>query len=411
MALIEEFSYEAISPSGGPVLKGSLEATSRNVVIAKLRGQGLMPLKVVALSKTGLNQEVKLFNREGRVKLKPLALFTKQLSGMLNAGMPLLRALTVVIEQTDDAPLRTALGVVQTDLESGRSFSDALAGQPQAFPPLLISLVRVGEIGGFLGDSLKQAAKVYADDAELQDKLKAASTYPMVVLVIAVLAVIGMITFIVPVFEGLFASMGGELPLPTQILVNLSHNMVWILPVLIVGGLLGLTWWRRNHNNESVRRVLDPFKLKAPVFGPLITKVAVARFSRNLAMMLHAGVPLLQALDIVGDAANNWAISQAVKEVQDSIKEGRTFAGPLAKAEVFPPMVAQMVSVGEESGTLPEMLGSIADIYEAEAKSATEQLASTLEPILIMLIGVLIGGMVLTLYLPLFGLYEQMSQQ
>lgn len=411
MALIEEFSYEAISPSGGPVLKGSLEATSRNVVIAKLRGQGLMPLKVAAVSKTGLNQEVKLFNREGRVKLKPLALFTKQLSGMLNAGMPLLRALTVVIEQTDDAPLRTALGVVQTDLESGRSFSDALAGQPQAFPPLLISLVRVGEIGGFLGDSLKQAAKVYADDAELQDKLKAASTYPMVVLVIAVLAVIGMITFIVPVFEGLFASMGGELPLPTQILVNLSHNMVWILPVLIVGGLLGLTWWRRNHNNESVRRVLDPFKLKAPVFGPLITKVAVARFSRNLAMMLHAGVPLLQALDIVGDAANNWAISQAVKEVQDSIKEGRTFAGPLAKAEVFPPMVAQMVSVGEESGTLPEMLGSIADIYEAEAKSATEQLASTLEPILIMLIGVLIGGMVLTLYLPLFGLYEQMSQQ
>jgi len=410
MGLIEEYAYQAVDPRSQAVVKGTLEAGTQSAAAGKLRAQGLLPLQIQALSRTGLNRDVKLFDRERRVKLKPLALFARQLASLINAGLPLMRSLAVLIEQTEDPPLRSALLAVQADLEGGQSLSAAFGKQPHAFPPLLVNLVKVGEMGGFLGDSLNLAAKNYNADADLQDKLKAASTYPMVVLAIAVLAVIGMIAFIVPIFEKMFTSMGGELPLPTQILVGLSHNMVWLLPLLVALVMGGWFWWLRNRRTEAVRKVVDPYKLRAPLFGKLVTKIAVARFSRNLSMMLGAGVPLLQALSTVGQASNNWAIEQAVRDVEKSVRDGRSFATPLARAGVFPPMVAQMVSVGEESGTLPDMLGSVADMYEAEAKTATEQLASTLEPILIVLIGIMIGGMVLALYAPIFGIYGQLAQ-
>ncbi|MCA0250951.1 MAG: type II secretion system F family protein [Actinobacteria bacterium] len=412
MALLVEYSYRAVDSKSGGVVKGVLEATGQSAVVAKLRAQGLLPLDVTPVSKTGLHQEIKLFpDRDRRVKLKPLAVFSRQLSGLINAGLPLMRAISVLIEQTPDPGLRASLTLVQADVEAGLSFSGALSKYPNAFPPLMVSLVRVGETGGFLGDSLALIAKTYQSDAELRDKLKAASTYPMVVLCIALVAVLGMVTFIVPVFEGMFSSLGGELPLPTQILVNISHNMIWILPLLIVLGIGGWFWWMKNRNTVAVRRTLDPLKLKLPLFGPLITKLAVARFARNLSMMLAAGVPLIQALSSVSQAANNWAVEQAIAAVQQSVRDGKSFATPLAKAGVFPPMVAQMVSVGEESGTLPDMLDTVATLYEAEAKTATEQFASTIEPILIVLIGVLIGGMVLTLYLPMFSIYGELNNQ
>ena len=412
MALLVEFAYRAVDAKSGGVVKGVLEGTGQPAVVAKLRAQGLLPIDVTPVSKTGLNQEIKLFpDSERRVKLKPLAVFARQLSGLINAGLPLMRAISVLIEQTQDAGLRASLTLVQADVEAGLSFSAALGKYPHAFPPLMVSLVRVGETGGFMGDSLALIAKTYQSDAELRDKLRAASTYPMVVLIIALVAVVGMVTFIVPVFEGMFASLGGELPLPTQILVNISHNMIWILPLLIVLSVAGWFWWMKNKNTVAVRRVIDPLKLKLPLFGPLITKLAVARFARNLSMMLTAGVPLIQALSSVSQAANNWAVEQAIADVQQSVRDGKSFAVPLAKAGIFPPMVAQMVSVGEESGTLPDMLGTVADLYEAEAKTATEQFASTIEPILIVLIGVLIGGMVLTLYLPMFSIYGELNNQ
>ena len=228
-------------------------------------------------------------------------------------------------------------------------------------------------------------------------------------LCIAIVAVLGMVTFIVPVFEQMFQTLGGELPIPTQILVTISHNMVWILPLLIVVTSAAWIWWVRNRHTEAVRKFVDPIKLRMPIFGKLVTKIAVARFSRNLSMMLNAGVPLLQALQIVGQASNNWAVEQAVQRVQESVREGKSFAAPLAKAGVFPPMVSQMVSVGEESGTLADMLESIADFYEAEVTTATEQLTSTIEPILIVVLGVVIGGMVLALYMPIFSLYGQLN--
>ena len=329
-----------------------------------------------------------------------LAVFSKQMAGLINAGLPLMRTRAILIEQAEDKKLQSSLVGVRAAVESGSSFSAALAAYPDVYPPLMISMIRVGESGGFLGESLATIAETYAGEAELQGRIKSATTYPIIVFVIAILGVVAMVTFVVPIFEGMFTGLGSALPLPTQILVTLSNNMLWILPLMIVGGIAGWLWWVRNRREEKVRRVVDPWRLKLPVVGPLTTKIAVARFARSLSMMLDAGVPLVQALSIVGAASNNWKIEQAVREIQESVKQGRSFSGPLAKAEVFPPMVAQMISVGEESGTLAEN----------EVETATSQLTASIEPILIVGIGIIIGGMVISLYMPIFSIYGELGQ-
>jgi type II secretory pathway component PulF len=411
MALIEEYTYRAIDPTGGGVVKGTIEASSDGAVSAKLRAQGLTPLEVSLTSKTGLNREISIPGFEKRVKVATLAVFAKQMAGLINAGLPLMRTLSILIEQAEDKKLQRALVGVQSSIESGASFSAALGTYPDVFPPLLVSMVRVGEAGGFLGQSLATIAETYQGEAELQAKIKSATTYPIIVFSIAIIGVVAMVTFVVPVFKGMFENLGSELPIPTQILVILSNNMVWILPVTIVLAVVAWLWWVRNRRDDRVRKVVDPIKLRLPVFGPLATKIAVARFTRGLSMMLHAGVPLVQALSIVGAASNNWKIEQAVRDIQESVKQGRSFATPLAKAEVFPPMVAQMAAVGEESGTLADMLASIADFYENEVETATDQLTSAIEPILIVGIGIIIGGMVVSLYMPIFSIYGELGQQ
>jgi len=409
MSLVEEYTYRAVDPNGGGIVKGVIEATSEGAVAAKLRAQGLAPLEVGLTSKTGLNREITIPGLQRPVKVAVLAVFAKQMSSLINAGLPLMRTLSILVEQAQDKSLRAALIKVHASIESGSAFSGALAQHPDVFPPLMVNMVKVGEAGGFLAQALKTVADTYKEEAELQDKIKSATTYPLIVLSIAIIGVIAMVTFVVPVFEGMFKGLGSELPLPTQILVTLSNNMVWILPLMIVGAVFFAFWWLKNRNEERVRRVIDPLKLKLPVVGPLATKIAVARFSRGLSMMLKAGVPLVQALSIVGAASNNHKIESAVLTVQESVKQGRSFSAPLAKAEVFPTMVSQMAAVGEESGSLPEMLASIADFYEGEVKTATEQLTSAIEPILIVAIGIIIGGMVISLYLPIFSIYGELG--
>lgn len=411
MALVQEFVYRAVDPRGGDIVKGTIEAANESAVTGKLKAQGLTPLEVTLKSNTGLNREIRLPGATKHVPSRSLAIFARQMAGLINAGLPLMRTLSILIEQTEEKKLQAALIQVQADVESGSSLSGALARHPQTFPPLMLSIVRVGEAGGFLGGALTSIADTYQREAELQNKVRAAVTYPIIVLVIAVLGVLAMITFVVPVFESMFAGLGSELPIPTQILVTLSKNMWWVLPLLALIVIVFVIWWRANKHTDQVRRTLDPIKLKLPVFGTLNTKIAVARFARNLSMMLEAGVPIIQALGIVGQASNNWKIEQAVRDIQDSIRQGRSFALPLAKAEVFPAMVPQMVSVGEESGTLVEMLASIADFYEDEVETATAQLSSTIEPVLIVGLGVIIGGMVVSLYLPIFTLYAELAQQ
>jgi type IV pilus assembly protein PilC len=411
MAVVQEFVYRAVDPRGGAVVKGTIEAASESAVTGKLKAQGLTPLEVNLKSNTGLNRDIKLPGATKTVSARTLAVFSRQMAGLINAGLPLMRTLAILIEQTDDKRLQPALVQVQADVESGSSFSAALARHPQTFPPLMLSIVKVGEAGGFLGSALGSIADNYQRDAELQNKIRAAVTYPIIVLIIAIIGVLVMVTFVVPIFENMFKGLGSELPLPTQILVTISNNMWWIIPAIILVVIVVVIWWRANRHTEQYRRVVDPIKLKMPVFGKLTTKIAVARFARNLSMMLNAGVPIIQALSIVGQASNNWKIEQAVRDVQESIRQGRSFAAPLAKAEVFPAMVPQMVSVGEESGTLVEMLASIADFYEDEVETATAQLSSTIEPILIVGLGIIIGGMVISLYLPIFTLYGEIANQ
>ncbi|KHK99175.1 pilus assembly protein PilC [Microbacterium mangrovi] len=411
MAIVQEFAFQALQQGHTGVVKGTIEGPNESAVISKLKAQGLIPLQVEVKAKTGLHREITLPSLRKGVSSKSLALFARQMSALINAGLPLLRTLSILVEQTTDKKLRPVLTSVAGDIESGSSFSGALARHSDVFPPLVISIVRVGESGGFLGAALDSIAQNYQRETELHGKIRAATTYPLVVLVIAIIGVLSMVTFVVPVFANMFAGMGKALPLPTQILVNISHNMWWIIPTLIIVTLVAWIWWTRNRFTDRYRKTVDPIKLRMPVFGKLNTKIAVARFSRNLSMMLNAGVPIIEALSIVGQAANNWKIEEAVRDIQESIRAGKSFSVPLENARVFPPMVPQMVAVGEESGTLSDMLTSIADFYEDEVNTATEQLSSLIEPILIVGLGIVIGGMVISLYLPIFTLYADLANQ
>jgi len=409
VAVSDSYRYRALDQSSGKTLHGTLEAASRAQVAAKLKAQGLVPLKVAEVSKTGLQQDIDIPWLRKPVSLSDLATMTRQLSGMINAGVPLLRSITIIAGQTQQKTLRQALDQVQRDIETGGSFSQALQQQPDVFPPLMVSVVRVGETGGFLGTSLKSLADTYQRDSELRNKIKAATTYPLVVLVIAVLGMVAMVWFVVPVFEGMFSGLGTTLPGPTQFLVNLSANMTWLAPLLLVLAIAIGVYWRLNKNRPGVRAVVDPIQLKLPVFGSLIRRIQVTRFSRNLSMLLSSGVPLTQALAVTAESSGNAVIQRAVLDALESVREGGSLSAPLARATVFPPTLAHMVAVGEESGSLPEMLASIAETTENEVNTEADQLASTLEPLLLVVVGALVGAMVIALYLPILTLYGEIA--
>jgi len=328
---------------------------------------------------------------------------------MIVSGLSLIKTLTILAEQTENKKLAAALVEVRGDVEAGGALSESFAKHPIIFPRLMIYLVKAGEAGGFLDRALDSVAKNLESDVKLRGTIKSALTYPIAVLAMAVLGVFAMLIFIVPVFEGLFASFGGELPLPTQFLVTLSKNMIWIAPTVIVLVVAFTIWWNRNKHTERVRKVVDPLKLKAPVFGVLASKIAIARFSRNFAIMIGSGVPILQSLSIVGETSGNWVVENALRKVQESVRTGKSIAAPLAEEPVFPSMVVQMIAVGEDSGSLQTMLDKVADFYEEEVQSTAESLTALIEPLMIGVIGVVIGGMIVALYLPVFSIFEQIQ--
>jgi type IV pilus assembly protein PilC len=405
--LARSYAYRG-RDSSGKLTRGRMDAPSQAAVVSRLRGMGLAPVQITeAAPNTGLNREISFEQLLGsRVKLKDISVMSRQMATMIAAGLSLLRTLDILAEQTENKKLAAVLVQVRGDLEAGASLSDAMARHGDVFPPLMVNLVRAGETGGFLEQSLESAATTFEKDIKLRATIRSAMTYPVVVLGMAVLAVIGMMLFIVPTFQKMFANLGGTLPLPTLILVWTSQAMVYIVPIGAVAAVALTLWWRRNGRTEAVRSRVDPLKLKLPVFGSLMTKLAVARFSRNLASMTAAGVPILRALAIVGDTSGNWVIERAVKNVQDSVRSGRSIAQPLAAEPVFPRMVVQMIAVGEDSGALETMLGKIADFYDAEVQAMTEALTSLIEPLLIAVIGVVVGGMIIALYLPIFNIYS-----
>jgi len=395
----------------GKIVKGKVEAPSEAAVVTRLRTMGLTPVEInQSASGSGLQMEISLGAFEKGVGLKDLAVMSRQMATMIAAGLSLLKALTILSEQTENKKLAKTLAAVRTQVETGSSFSEALWRHDAVFPPIMIHLVRAGEVGGFLEQSLESVADTFEKDLKLRGTIKSAMTYPIVVLIMALVGVVGMITFIVPVFKKMFDDLHGELPIPTQILVMASDNMFWALPLLIVLIVAGVFWWKRNKRNEKVRAFVDPLKLKVPVFGELFRKVAIARVTRNLGTMTKSGVPILQALSIVADTSNNWVLEQALRKVQDSVRSGRTIAGPLGEEAVFPAMVVQMIAVGEDSGALEQMLGKIADFYDAEVQSTTESLTALIEPLMIAFVGVLIGGIIVSLYLPMFAMYDLVGQ-
>lgn len=409
MAAVKEYAYTGRNTEG-KVVKGKLDGASESAVLAKLRAMQVAPITVnESAAGTGLSMEINISFLEKQVGLKDLSIMARQMATMTSSGLSLIRCLSILAEQTENKILAKTLETVRTEVESGLSLSDSMARQSKIFPPLMVNLIRAGETGGFLEGTLESIAENYEKDVKLRATIKSALTYPVAVLVLAFVAVIGMLIFVVPVFETMFSGLGGELPLPTQFLVVISKNMIWAGPLLAVI-IIGFTfWWRKNRFEPKVLAFVDPLKLKVPVFGDLFTKVAIARFTRNFGTMIGAGVPILQSLAIVGETSGNYVIEQALIKVAESVRAGKSISGPLSQETVFPSMVTQMISVGEDSGSLQTMLEKIADFYDQEVESTAEQLTALIEPLMIAVIGVVIGGMIVALYLPIFSIFEQIK--
>ena len=404
MATAQSFAYTGRNPSG-KLIRGRLEAQSESVVLSRLVSMGLSPVSIDRASEhSGLKKEIAIPGFKKRIKLKELAVMSRQMATMIGAGLSLLRSMNILAEQTENASLAKILGKVRDEVETGVSTSDAFAMHPAVFPPLMISMIRAGETGGFLEGALDSIAVNFEKEVKLKGKIKSALTYPVIVLVMSLISVAAMLVFIVPVFQKMFTTLGGKLPLPTMMLVYMSQAMVWIGPLMIVIFFTFSIWWPKNKNTERVRKRLDPLKLKLPVFGILMKKIAVARFARNFSDMIRAGVPILRALQIVGETSGNWVIQRSLEEVADSVRQGHSLSGPLSDHPVFPPMVTQMIAVGEDAGSLEVMLNKIADFYDQEVEAATEQLTAMIEPLMVAFLGAVIGGMVVALYLPIFNI-------
>jgi type IV pilus assembly protein PilC len=405
-ATLSKFDYQ-VRDRTGKMITGQLEADSQAAVASKLTSMGYAPIKIDEVKTSGMQMEINLPG-SNRVKLKDLAIFSRQFATMIGAGLSLIRALSILHEQTENKKLAETIDDIRGRVEAGSSLSQAMAEHDKIFPKLFIAMVRAGETAGMLDEVLLRVAAMYEADVKLRSKIKSAMTYPVIVFVMAILLSTVMLIFIVPVFADMFEELGGELPLMTQVLVSASKfvtSWLGVLSYVVVPAGLWFTY-KRIRSTPKGRFALDVMKLRLPVFGPLFHKIALTRFARNLSTLMGAGVPILQALEITADTVNNGPISNAVKDVQDSVRQGESINGPLSAHDVFPPMVVQMVAVGEETGNVDGMLEKIADFYDTEIESTTESLTALMEPLMIGVIGGIVGGMVIALYLPMFKIFE-----
>jgi type IV pilus assembly protein PilC len=407
MSATATYSY-SVRDKAGKLVSGTLDAESQAAVARRLKAMGYSPVSITE-SNAGLSKELKIPGFGGKVKLKDLAVFSRQFATMINSGLSLLRALTILTEQTENKKLAQVIGEVRNDVEAGTALSAAMAKHKEIFPPLMVNMSKAGEIGGFLDSVLLQIASNYEAEVKLRGKIKSAMTYPTVVLCIAILAVTGMLLFIVPTFANMFKELGGSLPAPTKILVGISHLLKVGFPVLIILAIAGVIVWNKIKHKDGVRNFVDPLKLKVPVFGMLFQKVAIARFARNLGTMMSSGVPILQSLEVVADTTGNVVLAHATRDIQDSVRQGESITAPLRNHAVFPPMVAQMMAVGEDTGALDQMLAKIAEFYDQEVEATTEALTALIEPLMIAFLGGIIGGMIICLYMPIFSIYNQIQ--
>jgi len=383
----------------GQKKKGEMDAENENFVRLTLRRQGVEPSSIKPKPKD-VFENVKLF--QPKVTEKDIVVMTRQFATMIDAGLPLVQCLDILYSQQDNRTFKRILKQIKDDVEGGSTFADALKKHPEVFDELFVNLVAAGEIGGILDVILNRLANYIEKAAKLKKKVKGAMVYPMVVMLIAVCVVAVILIFVIPVFQQMFADFGRALPAPTQFVVNLSNFLKSYIIYVVVLVALCIFAFRRFYRTERGRTLVDDLVLRAPVFGALIRKVAVAKFTRTLGTMISSGVPILDSLDIVAATAGNKTIETALRETRMSISEGRTIAEPLADSEVFPAMVVQMISVGEATGALDTMLTKIADFYDDEVDAAVEALTAMLEPFMMVFLGGTIGGLVVSMYLPIF---------
>ncbi len=390
----------------GKLVVGQLEAESEQLLVAKLRQMGYTPIAIDEHRSEKLSREIQIPGLSNRIRLKDVAVFSRQFATMINSGLTLLRALYILAEQTESKPLAAIVNQVRIDVEKGSSLSGALGKHPKAFSRLYVSMVKAGEVGGALDSVLTRLADTIEKQVELRRKVKSAMTYPVVVGVLVAVIVSAMLLFVIPMFKGLYAELGGELPLPTTILINISSvcRQYWYFVFVVqIGIIVGLRRWI---TTEEGRKRWDAIKLKMPVMGVLVKKTALARFSRTLSALVRSGVPILESLDIVADTSGNSVVAAGILDAQAGVKQGEGLSERLANHDVFPPMVVQMMAVGEETGALDEMLDKIADFYDAEVEATVNALTSLIEPLLIVLMGSAVGGMVIALYLPMFNIIK-----
>lgn len=399
------FAYTVVDSTGAQS-KGEVEAETLQSVTDQLRQRGLIVLKV---GEKKQSKEIEL-PWAGRIKSADMTIMTRQLSTMVSSGMSILRALNVLERQTENDKLKKVLAVVRRNVESGVPLSDALERHPEVFNPLYVSMVRAGETGGVLESSLHRVADQLEKDDALRRQIKSAMVYPTVIVTFAAIVLLALITFLVPVFEGIFKQFDGELPLITRFTVGLSDLITgrWYL---ILAGTIAVVWaFRRWKSSEKGRRQWQRFCLRIPMkIGDIVQKVALARWSRTLSALLAAGVPLLQALEITGKTAGNVVVEDAMDDIRASVRSGGSISAPMKTATIFPPMVTHMVGVGEETGALDTMLSKIADFYEDQVAAAVKSLTSILEPVMLVVVGGIVGFVVIAMYLPMFKLYDQIQ--
>lgn len=394
------YAWKGKAP-GGAEQKGELNLANKEEVLSHLRRKRIVASEV---KEKGGAVNFKLPAFKKGVSIRDLVIFTRQFSTMVNAGLPLVQCLDILSKQAESAAFREIVADVMHDVEAGSTLSEAMGKRPQAFDNLYVNMVDAGEAGGILDDILARLAG-YLEKAEaLRRKVKSALTYPAVVLIVALGATTFMLLFIIPTFAKVFADFGGELPLPTRIVLALSDflkSFWWVLILLTVAFVIAV---RRIYKTENGRMKMDAMALKAPILGDILRKASIARFTRTLGTMISSGVPILTALDITARTAGNKVIEAAIMMTKGSIGEGETIAAPLRQSKVFPPMVVQMISVGEETGALDKMLDKIANFYDEEVNVAVDTLTSIIEPIMIVVMGSLVGGMVVAMYMPMFKL-------
>jgi len=401
------FAYTGRTRSG-EVVSGERAADSMENAVAALRREQLVITRI-APAKAKAAAAVKAIRSKKKVKAKNLAIFTRQFSVMIDAGLPLVQCLEILGSQEEDKNFAAVILQTRADVEGGAALADAMRKHPGTFDALYTNMVAAGEAGGILDAILKRLAVYIEKNVKLVSQVKSAMTYPIAVISIAAIVVLVILWKVIPTFAALFAGLGAELPLPTQIVIWLSNSVVRLMPFIVAGVIAGIYGLRQYYATNNGRHTIDRMLLRAPVIGMILRKISVARFCRTLATLISSGVPILDGLEITAKTSGNAIVEDAIMSTRKSIERGETIAAPLKETGVFPPMVSQMIGVGEATGALDTMLAKIADFYEEEVDTAVAGLLTLLEPVMIAFLGVVVGGIVIAMYLPIFSLISKLT--